>query len=140
MDIHYNYQSFDIPELYCGYDDVPSLTLNIHLHAWVFPDQSGPGEATFRVEIREGDPASKENKERPAIGIAFVKMTPTEMIECKAYSPLAQAVMDGVLTHEKIQSFFVESAARALNVPIPDSRIRQRKTIDKAFFNPKLRM
>ncbi len=135
MEIYFDHQTTHLEGLYDRLDDAPGLALTIHLHGWVFPDQTGPGEAKLRVEIREGTIEEDE----PMIGWAFVTATGEKILGCQGVSALSQAIMDGVLSHEGARNFFTKAAQKAVHLEEPEKPIRPpRKIPEIAFHNPRL--
>ncbi|MGN7611292.1 hypothetical protein ACQZV8_04310 [Magnetococcales bacterium HHB-1] len=141
MKIYFENTTTEIPELYTGYDDVPGLHLTLHLHGWTFEDQTGAGEAKMRLEVRE-----ESRLDQPAVAVGFVIVTPAAVKGCQAFAPLAQSILDGLLTHEVIQKFLIQAAEKALYIPMPEKSIasegdvpaRKKRMMEKAFYNPKL--
>ncbi|MBF0589970.1 MAG: hypothetical protein HQL53_12680 [Magnetococcales bacterium] len=135
MEIYYDHNVTQLDGLYEPFDDAPGLSLTIHLHGWAFPEQTGAGEAKLRVEIREGTIEEDE----PMLGWAFVTATAKEIISCQGVSPLSQAIMDGLLSHEAVRDFFAQTAEKALDLPEPEKPLRPaRKIPEIAFYNPRL--
>lgn len=108
MEVYFAQNTRTLPGIYDGYDDVPGLSLRLHLHTWSFPDEAG--EARFRIEIWEGE----AGMDRRPLAAGFVTATPDQVVEVKATAPLGQALLDGMLTHKALRDFFAQSAHDAL--------------------------
>lgn len=113
MKIYFNNAVFHLAGLYDPIEDVPGLALSVHLHGWLFENAAGAGVARMRVEIREGEP----DPLRPMIGVAFIQLSAEEIMGWEGETPLAQAIMDGMLGHAEIQAFFKQAAQEALKLP-----------------------
>lgn len=105
-------------DLYHGYDDIPSLAVHVHLHAWGFDQPEGV--ATLRLELREewadAALAPPEGASR-LIGAALAKVTPHAVLEARGSAPLIQAVMDALLGHESVRAFLTRAAKESLHLP-----------------------
>jgi hypothetical protein len=113
MEIYFNRKLHAFPDCYAGIEDLPGLALSVHLHSWVFENHVTQGEARLRVEIREGD----TDPARPMVGVAFVNVTRESISACQGQTPLSQAIIDGIMTHPEIRTFFHHAAEEALKLP-----------------------
>lgn len=112
MEMLFGNRKLHLSGLYDGYDDVPGLTATVHLFSWEFPD--GAGSARFRVELRQGGEPGE-----PPQGVGMVAVSAREVENWQGSTPLDQALLDGVLGHESVRRFFVESAREVLARPQP---------------------
>lgn len=135
MEIVFASKLITLPGLYDGYDDLPGLSLSVHLHSWVFPQLGEPGEAKLRVEIREGPPTPGT----PMAASGFVRASPGAVLEVQGYAPLAQALLDGLLSHPEVREFFTKAAREALKLPEPEPDPNENVRIPLKALKRKLR-
>lgn len=113
MEIYFANKLFTLEGVYDGVEDLPGLALSVHLHSWEFPHADQPGEARLRVEIREGD----SQPTTPLVATGFVRSTPVGVLEWQGYAPLAQALLDGLMSHPPVRDFFARASREALKLP-----------------------
>ncbi|MBF0611699.1 MAG: hypothetical protein G8345_09415 [Magnetococcales bacterium] len=121
MDIQYLGNSAHLPALYEAMDDIPGLFLAIHLHAWHYPE--GVGQVKLRVEIHQGQPQPGES----LVGVGYVSSGEEHVHHWTGTSPLAQALLDGLFTHEEIHAIMTRAAKQALNADKPETEEKKRK-------------
>ncbi|MBF0285606.1 MAG: hypothetical protein HQL51_14240 [Magnetococcales bacterium] len=118
MELYFNNRIRHLPELYEGEEDVPSLAISVHLHAWRFPEgadpqSTPPREARLRLEIREGSTQS----DHPLVGVGFVTVSPEAVLAWQGLAPLSQAILDGLFTHPRLHELLTSAAREALKLP-----------------------
>lgn len=112
MEVYFNNETQRIADLYEGEEDIPGLAISVHLHNWSFKDQSGAGDARFRVEIREGDTTPA----RPMVAVGFVDASSEGVSHWEGQAPLATAILDGLMSHQSVRAFFAQAAEQALQI------------------------
>lgn len=121
MEIRYFDKTTHLPDLYQGVEDIPGLCLAVHLHTWHFAD--GMGEAKLRVEIHEGTP----DPAIPMVGVGYVVSREDHVLSWTGSAPLAQAILDGLFTHETVHDIFTRAAKQALNSGKPESDNKKKR-------------